>query len=75
MDDDAAEKVERLAHESDAHRASLERLVEELERRTHGRAPRLFKPIAIVAAVAGALALTALAWRRLRARLGLSGPA
>jgi len=75
MDDEAAEKVERLEREADAHRASLERLVEELERRTHGAGLRLGKPLAIAAAAAGALALAVFAWRRLRARLGLSGRA
>jgi hypothetical protein len=72
MDADAAEKVDRLARESDAHRASLARLVEELEHRTRGVAgSRLLKPVAIVAGVAGTLVLFALAWRRLRARLPL----
>ncbi|HVU51553.1 MAG TPA: hypothetical protein VHL80_12750 [Polyangia bacterium] len=75
MDDDAARRFARLERESDAHRARLERLVGELEHRTHGVTPRLLKPLAIVAAVAGALALAAFAWRRLRARLGLSGRA
>jgi hypothetical protein len=75
MDEEARQKVEELEREADAHRASLVRLVGELEHRSHGVAPRLFKPVAIVAAVAGALALAAFAWRRLRARLGLSGRA
>jgi hypothetical protein len=75
VDEAAAEKVERLEREAAAHRARLERLVGEVEQRTHGVGPRLLKPVAIAAAVAGALALAAFAWRRLRARLGLSGRA
>jgi len=69
MDEDAAQRVEELERAADAHRASLARLVGELEQRTHGVAPRVFKPVAIVAAVAGALALAVFAWRRLRRRL------
>jgi hypothetical protein len=68
MDDDNTEKVERLEREAAAHRAKIERLVAELDHRTHGVTPRVLKPAAIVAAVAGALALVAFAWRRLRRR-------
>jgi hypothetical protein len=75
MDEDEADRMEELERVSDAHRESLVRLVGELEHRSHGVAPRLFKPVAIVAVVAGALTLAAFAWRRLRARLGLSGRA
>ena len=68
---EAHEDLERLEHEADAIRAHLEGLVEELDHRTRGLAPRLVKPAAIVAAVAGAVVVTAFLWRRLRARLGL----
>lgn len=68
-DEGAAQRIEQLERDSAGHRASLARLVGELEQRTHGVAPRVFKPVAIVAAVAGALALAAFAWRRLRRRL------
>jgi hypothetical protein len=70
MEDDADDEIERLERVAAAHRAKIERLVAELDHRTHGVAPRVFKPAVVVAAVAGALALVALVWRRLRARFG-----
>ena len=68
MTDGSDEDVERLEREADAIRAHLERLVDEIDHRTHGVGPRLVKPVAIVAAVAGAAVVSVLVWRRLRAR-------
>jgi hypothetical protein len=71
MTDGPEEDVERLEREADAIRAHLERLVDEIDHRTHGVGPRLVKPVAVVAAVAGVVVVAAFVWRRLRARFAL----
>jgi hypothetical protein len=63
------ERAERLELEADAIRERLTSLIEQIDRRTQGRGPRLLRTLAIVAAAAGGVVAAVLTWRGLRAGL------